>query len=182
MTLLVCAQPNRAVACSPPFEQPTIEALGPSQVVVLGTLGERVAGGRLFHVERWYNGAGAATPILIAFQEGEPMGDCSYPVSTGERLIIAPQHGPDGSLSANLTTLQADPATDTGRAYLEEAATLFGPGIVPPPRPEPPAEEPPDVIAPPAPDMLPIALAVAVATLALFGSALVVARRHHRVR
>jgi len=40
-----------AVACSPPF-QPSIADLGPAQVVVVGTIGERVAAGRLFHVER----------------------------------------------------------------------------------------------------------------------------------
>jgi hypothetical protein len=120
-----------ALACSPPFEPPTIQALGPGQVVVLGMTGERVAGGRLFHVERWFNGGAPTTPILIAFQEGEPIGDCSYPMGAGRPLIIAPVMEPDGTLSANLTTLQADPSSPDGRRYLDEARRLFGPGIVP---------------------------------------------------
>jgi hypothetical protein len=129
--LLALVSPAATVACSPPFN-PTIEALGPGQVVVLGTIGERVPGGRLFHVERWYNGGGPRlTPILIAFQEGEPVGDCSYIVSTGTRLIIAPDMDADGRLSANIATIQGDPATPEGRKWLDEATRLFGAGVVP---------------------------------------------------
>lgn len=123
---------STAVACSPPFN-PTIRELGPAQIVVVGTVGERVPGGRLFHVERWFNGGAPGTPIVIAFKEGEPIGDCSYPVATGERKIIAPWREPDGRLSADLGTLQADPNTDDGRRYLNEAVALFGPGVVPEP-------------------------------------------------
>ena len=50
----------------------------------------RVANGRLFHVERWFNGGPPTTPIVIGFKEGEPIGDCSYPVAAGMHLIIAP--------------------------------------------------------------------------------------------
>ena len=78
-----------AAACSPPFD-PTIAALGPNQMVMVGTTGERVQGGRLFHVERTFNVDSNITPIVIAFKEGEPIGDCSYPVSAGTHLIIAP--------------------------------------------------------------------------------------------
>ncbi len=124
--------PSTAYACSPPFEEPTIRALGPAQVVVVGTIGERVEGGRLFHVQRSYNGGVTRSPIVIAFKEGEPVGDCSYPVSTGANLIIAPLREPDGRLSANLSTLQADPGSDLGRRYVAEATALFGPGGVPP--------------------------------------------------
>jgi hypothetical protein len=121
------------LACSPPFEPPTIEELGPAQVVVVvGTIGQRVAGGRLFHVERWFNGDAAVTPIVIAFKEGPAVGDCSYPVETGQHLIIAPvMEG--GRLSADLGTLQADPATAAGQRYVEEATRLFGPGVPPVP-------------------------------------------------
>ena len=127
MACLATASP--AMACSPPFN-PTIEALGPSQVVVVGTIGEPVAGGRLFHVERAFNGP-STTPIVIAFKEGEPVGDCSYPVHAGERLIIAPFIEDGGRLSADLGTLQARPDTPDGLRYLNEAEALFGPGIVP---------------------------------------------------
>ena len=126
---LAFAMPATAAACSPPFN-PTIEALGPSQVVVVGTIGEPVAGGRLFHVERAFNGP-TTTPIVIAFKEGEPVGDCSYPVHAGERLIIAPFMEENGRLSADLGTLQARPDTADGLRYLNEAEALFGPGIVP---------------------------------------------------
>jgi hypothetical protein len=128
----VMAQASPAMACSPPFE-PTIRALGPGQVVVLGMTGERVAGGRLFHVERWFNGGVPATPILIAFQEDGQIGDCHYPMEAGRPLIIAPDRAPDGTLSANFATLQADPSSPDGERYLDEARRLFGPGIVPAP-------------------------------------------------
>jgi hypothetical protein len=128
-TFVVLAAPGPAAACSPPLN-PTIAELGPQQVVVVGTIGDRVDGGRLFHVERAFNGV-TATPIVIAFKEGEPIGDCSYPVHAGERLIIAPFRDPDGRLSADLGTLQAPPDSELGRQYLREAAELFGPGIVP---------------------------------------------------
>ena len=104
--IALLAWPSSAAACSPPFERPTIRALGPAQLVVVGTVGERVPGGRLFHVERWFNGGEPETPIVIGFKEGEPVGDCSYPVSTDERKIIAPSREPDGSLYADLATLQ----------------------------------------------------------------------------
>jgi hypothetical protein len=125
--------PSDASACSPSFERPTIRALGPAQLVVVGTVGDRVPGGRLFHVERWFNGGEPGTPIVIGFKEGEPIGDCSYPVSTGERKIIAPSREPGGRLYADLVTLQADPASPEGKLYLDEAIALFGPGVVPPP-------------------------------------------------
>jgi hypothetical protein len=132
--LLLCLLPAAALACSPAFE-PTIAALGPDQVVVVGTTGERVPGGRIFNVSRWFNGAKPVTPILIEFKEGEPIGDCSYPVSAGTTLIIAPYLEDDGRLHANLATLQADPASEQGKLYVAEANALFGPGIVPPPVP-----------------------------------------------
>ncbi len=131
--IALLAWPSSAAACSPPFERPTIRALGPAQLVVVGTVGERVPGGRLFHVERWFNGGEPETPIVIGFKEGEPVGDCSYPVSSGERKIIAPSREPDGSLYADLATLQADPASEEGRRYIDESTTLFGPGVVPEP-------------------------------------------------
>ena len=132
MSFALLASPRGASACSPPFERPTIEALGPAHLVVVGTVGERVPGGRLFHVERWFNGGEPGTPIVIGFKEGEPVGDCSYPVSTGEHKIIAPWREPDGSLYADLGTLQADPASADGQGYVDEATALFGPGVVPP--------------------------------------------------
>lgn len=118
------------VACSPPFD-PTIAALGPNHMVMVGTTGERVQGGRLFHVDRTFNVDSNITPIVIAFKEGEPIGDCSYPVNAGTHLIIAPERAPDGRLTANLATLQADPDSEAGRRYLAEAESLFGPGMVP---------------------------------------------------
>lgn len=120
-----------AFACSPPFEPITLESLGPDQVVVVGRIGDRVPGGRVFHVERWFNGRSPASEILIAFKEGPAIGDCSYPVQTGQHLIIAPDRQADGLLHADLVTPQGDPADDVGRRYLEEANALFGPGIVP---------------------------------------------------
>jgi hypothetical protein len=68
---------------------------------------------------------------VIAFKEGEPIGDCSYPVSAGLDLIIAPALEPDGRLTADMVTLQADPTSDAGRRYLAEAEALFGPGVEP---------------------------------------------------
>lgn len=123
------AAPPGAAACSPPFN-PTIGALGPDQIVLVGTTGERVDGGRLFHVERVFNGS-VTTPLVIAFKEGEPVGDCSHPVSAGEHKIIAPYREDDGRLSADLGTLQADPESEAGIAYLAEAVELFGNGAVP---------------------------------------------------
>jgi hypothetical protein len=142
--VLAWLNPTVTLACSPPFEEPTIRALGPAQVVVVGTTGERVAGGRAFHVERLFNGdMPRAGLLVIAFKEGEPVGDCSYPVAAGTRLIIAPYREADGRLSADLGTLQADPASDLGRRYLAEATTLFGPGVAPPAPPELVEAEPP---------------------------------------
>ena len=92
---------STALACSPSFN-PNIRELGPAQLVVVGTVGERVPGGRLFHVERWFNGGEPGTPIVIAFKEGEPIGDCSYPVATGERKIIAPWREQDGRLTRRM--------------------------------------------------------------------------------
>lgn len=117
------------VACSR-VQDATIAALGPQQVVLVGRTGEPVPGGRAFHVERWFNGSGPAT-ITIAFKEGEPVGDCSYRVHAGWHLVIAPLRNADGTLAADLGTLQADVDSDAGRGYIAEAERLFGPGIVP---------------------------------------------------
>jgi hypothetical protein len=123
--------PASVLACSPPFEEPTIAALGPDQLVVVGTTGGPAPGGRLFHVERAWNGDVPTSPIVISFKEGEPVGDCSYPMEAGRRLVIAPYMEPNGRLSADLVTLQADPDSDTGRRYLAEARSLYGEGTVP---------------------------------------------------
>jgi hypothetical protein len=122
--------PAAALACSPPFN-PTIAALGRDQVVLLGETGLPAPGGRLFHVERAWNADVPTSPIVIAFKEGEPVGDCSYPVSSGMRLVIAPWREPGGRLSADLGTLQADPLSEDGRRYLAEAQQLFGAGTAP---------------------------------------------------
>jgi hypothetical protein len=150
------------LACSPSFN-PTIAELGPGQLVVVGTVGERVSGGRLFHVERWFNGVDPGTPIVIAFKEGEPVGDCSYPVRTGEHKIIAPFREADGTLYADLGTLQADPGTPDGQRYLAEAQALFGPGVVPPGEPLPP----PSPIGPLAVSAVVIALGLGLLLLVL---------------
>lgn len=113
-----------AAACSPPFGQPTIAGLGPHQLVLLGWTGDPAPDARFFHVERAWNGEVPTSPIVIAFKEGEPIGDCSYPVSRGQHLVIAPDMEPGGRLSASLVTLQADPNTDDGTRYLAEAEAL----------------------------------------------------------
>lgn len=116
-------------ACSQPPD-PNIEELGPQQVVLLGRIGDPVPGGRAFHVERWFNATGPAV-VTIAFKEGEPIGDCSYRVTAGTPLVIAPVMEPGGRLSADLGTLQASPLSPEGVAYVEEANRLFGPGSPP---------------------------------------------------
>lgn len=159
-----------ALACSAPFVPPSLRDVDPTQVVVLGTIGERVAEGRLFHVERWFNGDQPSTPIVIAFKEGPAVGDCSYPVTTGQRLIIAPMMGADGTLAADLGTLQADPDSKDGRRYVAEASARFGPGFAlsTAHAPEPAPTSPPDL-------RLVLAL-VAAAVAALFGGAGLLAR------
>jgi len=167
--LLLGISPDVALGCSPPFN-PTIEALGPGQLIVVGRVGERVDGGRLFHVVRWFNGDNPRTPILIAFKEGEPVGDCSYPVAAGEQKLIAPTVQEDGTLYADLATLQADPTSAEGQRYLAEAVALFGPGVVPvAPAPEPVAEE----------GIPPLAIVVGAAAVvaSLVGIPLVIRRR-----
>lgn len=124
--------PGDAVACSPPFGQ-SISGLGPERVVVVGSIGRAVPGGRLFHVERWFGGGTAITPIVIAFKEGAGLGDCSYPVTEGQRLLIAPERAADGRLTADLATLQADPGSADGVAIVREAEARYGPGVVPQP-------------------------------------------------
>ena len=170
-------------ACSPPFEEPTIRALGPAQVVVLGVTGELVGGGRLFHVQRWFNGGVPATPIVIAFKEGEPIGDCSYPMFPDRRLIIAPDMAPDGTLSASLVTLQADPGTDVGRRYLAEAIELFGPGVAPVPAPtegEEPGVEGPRIVPDARVDPSLIAAAAVAASVGVFAVVWLAARVRRR--
>ncbi|HEX5827207.1 MAG TPA: hypothetical protein VFY23_06780 [Candidatus Limnocylindrales bacterium] len=127
-----------AIACSPPSPAPTVATLPDDAVVVLGTTGDRVEGGRLFYVERVFSGEIGESPIVIAFQEGEPIGDCSYPMSSGARLIIAPDQWPDGVLHADIVTLQADPGSEDGRRFLAEAQARYGEGTVPPGRNTPP--------------------------------------------
>lgn len=121
-----------ALACSPPSPAPTVTALPDGAVVLVGTTGDRVEGGRLFYVERVYAGDVAASPVVIAFKEGEPVGDCSYPMSSGVRLVIAPDQAPDGSLHADLVTLQADPGTALGKEFIAQAEARYGEGSVPP--------------------------------------------------
>lgn len=161
-----------AFGCSPPFEKPSIRGLGPAPVILLGTTGERVSGGRLFHVERAWNIV-ATTPIVIAFMEGEPSGDCSYLVTEGEHLIMAPDRI-DGVLAANLVTLQADPASDVGRRYLADAGALYGPGIVPETAVQ--SSVPGPVGGSALPDLIPL-VAGLLGGLAMFGLVIVIARR-----
>lgn len=137
-TLVIAFAAAPALACSPPSPRPTVATLPDDAVVVVGTTGDRVEGGRLFYVERVFAGEIAASPIVIAFQEGEPVGDCSYPVASGARLIIAPDQWPDGVLHADIVTLQADPSSEDGRRFLAEAQARYGEGTVPPGQNTPP--------------------------------------------
>ena len=119
-----------ALACSP-VAYPSVTNLPDDAAVIVGTTGDLTEGGRLFYVERVYSGAITSSPIVIAFKEGEPIGDCSYPVASGVRMVIAPEPDTDGTLRADLATLQADPDSEDGRRYLEEAEERYGPGTVP---------------------------------------------------
>ena len=123
--------PSAAFACSASAGGPTIRHLGDGAVVLVGITGDRVGGGREFFVERVFAGEVMSSPIVIAFQEGEPVGDCSYPVAAGTHLIIAPEVAPDGTLSANLATVQADPDSDVGRRLILEARARYGDGYGP---------------------------------------------------
>jgi hypothetical protein len=120
-----------ALACSPPSPEPTVTALPGGAVVLVGTTGDKVEGGRLFYVERVYAGNIPGSPVVIAFKEGEPIGDCSYPMSSGVHLVLAPNEEADGSLHADLVTLQADPASALGRAFIAQARARYGDGVVP---------------------------------------------------
>ena len=100
-------------------------------VVLVGTTGDKVEGGRLFYVERVFAGNVPTSPIVIAFKEGAPVGDCSYPMSSGVHLVIAPNEEPDGSLHADLATLQAGPASALGKEFIAQAQARYGDGVVP---------------------------------------------------
>lgn len=132
MTVLwLAASADVALACSPPSPEPTVTALPEAAVVFVGTTGDKVEGGRLFYVERVYAGNISGSPVVIAFKEGEPIGDCSYPMSSGVHLVIAPNEEADGSLHADLVTLQADPASALGREFIAQAQARYGDGVVP---------------------------------------------------
>jgi hypothetical protein len=132
MTVLwLTATAGVALACSPPSPEPTVTALPEGAVVLVGTTGDTVEGGRLFYVERVYAGNIPRSPVVIAFKEGEPIGDCSYPMSSGVHLVIAPNEEADGSLHADLVTLQADPASALGREFIAQAQARYGDGMVP---------------------------------------------------
>ena len=129
-----------ALACSPPSPEPTVTALPEGAVVLVGTTGDKVEGGRLFHVERVFAGDVPSSPIVITFKEGAPTGDCSYPMSSGRHLVIAPVQEADGSLHADLATLQADPASALGKEFIAQARSRYGDGVVPAGATRPPAE------------------------------------------
>jgi hypothetical protein len=131
VALWATATAGVTLACSPPSPEPTVTALPQGAVVLVGTTGDRVEGGRQFYVERVYAGNVPASPIVIAFKEGEPIGDCSYPMSSGVHLVIAPNEEADGSLHADLVTLQADPASALGREFIAQAQARYGDGVVP---------------------------------------------------
>jgi hypothetical protein len=131
VALWATATAGATLACSPPSPEPTVTALPEGAVVLVGTTGDKVEGGRLFYVERVYAGNVPTSPIVIAFKEGEPIGDCSYPMSSGVHLVIAPNQEPDGSLHADLVTLQADPASALGQQFIAQAQARYGDGLVP---------------------------------------------------
>ncbi len=161
-----------SLACSPPFE-PSIHKLDPVDFVVVGYIGEPVDGGRLFHVYQSFNAGALTTPFVIAFKEGEPGGDCSYRVASGQELIIALSPTPNGPPGATLASLQADPASEMGRRYLSEAEARFGPGVVP----SAAATLPPgSVDGSPPPDVVPFAIGL-IGGVGLFALVVLVARR-----
>jgi hypothetical protein len=129
--LWLTATAGTTVACSPPSPEPTVTALPAGAVVLVGTTGDKVEGGRLFYVERVFAGNVPTSPIVIAFKEGAPVGDCSYPMSSGVHLVIAPNEEPDGSLHADLATLQAGPASALGKEFIAQAQARYGDGVVP---------------------------------------------------
>ena len=123
--------PGTALGCSAMYIS-SLADLGKDQIFLVGTIGERFAGVRTFHVERSFNGTVPASEIVIVFKEGPPIGDCSYYPVAGTRVFIAPYREADGRLHAVVVTIQVHPDSEAGKAYIAEVMALYGPGNVPP--------------------------------------------------
>ena len=166
--------PATVLACS--CLQQTVNDLPADAIVIIGRVGERSGGARPLAVERWFNGPGMTDVLVIAFQEGEPIGDCSYPVATGERKFIVPDR--EGAmLISHLCTMQAPVDTDYGRELIAAATAHYGPGVVPEATVASPSlSESPEDAGP----LVAVAVALAIVVAALFGGLVILARRGRR--
>jgi hypothetical protein len=127
--LLGLATPTGAFACSPPFD-PSIRALGPEQIVLVGTTGERVDGGRLFHVERSFKRhhhvAGRHRFQGRRAGRGLQLSGGSWPAPDHRAVSRTGRTAQRGSRDA-----AGGPDSEAGAGYLAEAIELFGQGYVP---------------------------------------------------
>ena len=105
--------------------------LRPRPVVLIGTTGGPGRGWTGVPCRALVQPHQSPATIAIAFNEDEPIGDCSYPIIPGMHMVLAQYQDVPGRLSADLGTLQAHPDSDLQRQYIAEAERLFETGSAP---------------------------------------------------
>lgn len=176
--MLGTARPVVACSCAMPTslkEQATVES-----AIFAGTAGARVARGVPVEVERWFWGAGAAPVVWLADSSFGDSAACgTAPPPPGSRWIwVTWLPGNGGDFGTGLCSPARDLSTPEGMAMFEEAVTTFAGVPVPSAEPSDPAAAPDS--APPTPADLTgpvVGAAIALASLALFGGIVLLARR-----
>jgi hypothetical protein len=165
--------PMRACSCIQP--EPMAAYRGdPLKLVFIGTIASAGPAGVEVAVERWFQGASAASVRLAGEMFGDGGASCQTPMPpVGSRWIyVAFIANPGEQPQVNLCTPHARLDTPEGQTMTNEALATFGPGA-------PPVGEPPGPEVQSTPDLFGPAVAVGMAVLlglAVFGAVAVIGR------
>jgi hypothetical protein len=177
--MLGTAGPVVACSCAVPTslaEQATAE-----HAIFAGTADVLQARGVPVVVERWFWGAGAAPVVwLTAESFGDDGGSCrtNVPPPGSQWIWVAWLPGNEGDFGTGLCSPSGNLATPEGQAMFDEAVATFVGAPIPSPEPvltAAPATSP--SAAPADRTGLVVGGAIAIASLALFGAIVLVARR-----
>ncbi|HET9522538.1 MAG TPA: hypothetical protein VFO73_15930 [Candidatus Limnocylindrales bacterium] len=169
------------VACSCAMPTSLAEQATAEHAIFAGTADVLQARGVPVVVERWFWGAGAAPVVwLTADSFGDDGASCrtSPPPPGSQWIWVTWLPGNQGDFGAGLCSPAGNLATPEGQAMFEEAVATFVGVAIPSAEPDPtaaPAASP--STAPADQTGLLVGLAIAIASLALFGAIVLVARR-----
>lgn len=186
VSVLAVVLPRQVMACSCMAPEPgrsamDVAAVDASLSVFTGIAGPQGPDGVPIVLTRWFQGAAPPSAQVMLDPAGfiDPMGGMCGTIAPplGSEWIFAAPRNDTGRFDVHLCTTHAPLDSEVGAALLADAATVFGPPVVPDPSGEPAAAPSPDPSSDALGPLVPIGLATIFGIGVVAGAAIVLRRR-----